>query len=56
MIPAIKGFNAQIDEVVPAAHEGGTVVFELRVPGVGSFVYRANRVPSLYGSAIPVTG
>ena len=58
MLPAIHGINAQIDEVVPAAQPtGGTVVFELRVPGVGSRSSTApTRVPSLYGSAIPVTG
>jgi hypothetical protein len=55
MLPPIKGVNAQIDEVEPTGHEGGTPVFELRVPGVSSFVYRANRVPSLYGTAAPIT-
>ncbi len=48
--PAINGVNAQIDEVTPSASgEGGTVVFELRVPAQTSFVYRAERLPSLYG-------
>jgi hypothetical protein len=54
MLPPIKGVNAQIDEVIPTGHEGGTLVFELRVPGASSFAYRANRVPSLYGTASPV--
>jgi hypothetical protein len=30
--------------------ERGTVVFQLRVPGPAAFVYRATRVPSMYGS------
>jgi hypothetical protein len=55
VLPPIKGVNAQVDEVVPTGHEGGTLVLELRVPGVSSFVYRANRVPSLYGTASPIT-
>lgn len=47
--PAIKGVNAQIDEVVPApSGEGGDVVFELRLPAQMAFVYRAERLPSLY--------
>jgi hypothetical protein len=49
MNPPIHGTNSQIDEVVPSGASGGQVVFELRVPGKTSFVYRANRVPSLYG-------
>jgi hypothetical protein len=50
MNPPIHGTNSQIDEVVPSGASGGEVVFELRVPGQTSFVYRANRVPSLYGN------
>jgi arylsulfate sulfotransferase len=49
IVPPVKGVYAQIDEVVPAAASGGTVVFELRLTGPAPFVYRATRVPSLYG-------
>ncbi len=44
------GESALITEVTPTGAEGGTVVLSLRVDGGGSFVYRARRVPSLYGS------
>jgi arylsulfate sulfotransferase len=50
MIPAIAGVNAQIDEVVPAKVHGGTVVFELQLRGPSAFIYRATRLPSLYGA------
>ena len=45
------GQSALITEVVPTGEEGGTVVFSLRVDdGGASFVYRARRVPTLYGT------
>jgi hypothetical protein len=44
------GQSALITEVAPSGEEGGTVVFTLRVDDGGvSFVYRARRVPTLYG-------
>lgn len=48
---ANDGPSAQIVEVAPADDgDGGTVVFDLRVDGGPDwFVYRAERVPSLYG-------
>jgi arylsulfate sulfotransferase len=47
----VDGVSAQIVEVVPAAEgDGGDRVFELRVEGGPSWVvYRAERLPSLYG-------
>lgn len=44
------GPSAQITEVVPEGDAGGEVVFELRVDGGSTwFVYRAERLPTLYG-------
>lgn len=48
--PPVKNDFAQITEVVPSSTgEGGDVVFDLRVSGAPLFVYRAERLPSLYG-------
>ena len=42
--------SSLITEVQPTGDEGGTVVFELRLADGGAwFVYRARRVPTLYG-------
>ncbi|HUI49554.1 MAG TPA: aryl-sulfate sulfotransferase, partial [Acidimicrobiia bacterium] len=50
--PAIKKVVAQIVEVVPASSgSGGDVVFDLRVSGPPAFVYRAERLPSMYGAS-----
>ena len=47
------GLNSQIVEVVPEGDNGGTVAFELQVGGPGGwFVYRAERIPTLYPVAI----
>ncbi|MEY4173023.1 MAG: hypothetical protein RI900_188 [Actinomycetota bacterium] len=47
------GLNSQIVEVVPEGDNGGTVAFELQVGGPGGwFVYRAERIPSLYPTAV----
>jgi hypothetical protein len=44
------GVSSLITEVQPTGAEGGTVVFELRIADGGAwFVYRARRVPTLYG-------
>ena len=44
------GVSAQIVEVVPAGTIGGDVVFQLQViDGEGWGIYRAERVPALYG-------
>ena len=44
------GVSSLITEVQPTGDEGGTVVFELRIVDGGAwFVYRARRVPTLYG-------
>ncbi len=44
------GVSSLITEVQPTGDEGGTVVFELRIADGGAwFVYRARRVPTLYG-------
>ncbi len=51
IVPPVRGVYAQIDEVVPATASGGVIVFELRVTGPAPFVYRATRLPSLYGAA-----
>ncbi len=46
----IDGLSAQILEVVPSQPEGGEVLFDLRVEGgAGWIVYRAERIPSVYG-------
>ncbi len=46
----IEGLSAQIVEVKPSLPEGGDVAFDLRVEGgAGWIVYRAERVPSIYG-------
>ena len=43
------GLNSQLVEVVPEGDNGGTVAFELQVGGPGGwFVYRAERIPTLY--------
>jgi len=41
--------SSLIQEVQPTGDEGGTVVFEVRIDGGSYFVYRARRVPTLYG-------
>jgi len=47
------GLNSQIVEVVPEGDNGGTVAFELQVGGPGGwFVYRSERIPSLYPAPI----
>lgn len=47
------GLNAQLVEVTPEGTQGGTVVWELRVGGPSNwFVYRAERIPSLYPIAV----
>ena len=44
------GISSLITEVEPTGDEGGTIVFSLRLDDNGaSFVYRALRVPTLYG-------
>ncbi len=44
------GRSALVTEVTPTGTESGTVVFTILVDdGGGSFVYRARRLPSLYG-------
>lgn len=50
---AYSGLNAQLVEVVPEGTEGGTVVWELRIGGPGPwFVYRAERIPTLYPAPV----
>lgn len=51
IVPPVKGVYALIDEVISSGPDGGAVVFELRATGAAPFVYRATRVPSLYGVA-----
>lgn len=47
------GLNAQIQEVTPVGTDEATVVFELRVGGPGAwFVYRSERIPSLYPNPV----
>ncbi len=44
------GLSAQIVEVVPRLPDGGDVVFNFEVDGgAGWIVYRAERIPSLFG-------
>ena len=48
-----SGLNAQLVEVVPDGTDGGTVVWELRIGGPGPwFVYRAERIPTLYPAPV----
>ena len=44
------GISSLITEVTPTGSEGGTIVFSLRLDGGSQFIYRARRVPTLYGS------
>ncbi len=44
------GVSSLITEVTPSGSEGGATVFSLRLDGGNTFIYRAVRVPSLYGS------